>query len=674
MAGITSTGIGSGLDIKSLVSSLVSAEQTPATKKLDKQEALLTTQVSSYGSLKSAMSTFQGSLSALKNLSSFQKLTATSSDTSTVTASAFSNADLASYNLEVKQLARGQTLALPALPSATSTVGTGTLTIKFGTTSYDPLTDIYTGFTQDGNKGTLTLSINSTNNTLAGLSEAINKAKAGVTASVITDNSGSRLVLNSTDTGANSSMEISVADDDLDNTNASGLSALAFNALATNMTQHQTAQDAKLAINGLDLLSSSNTVNAAIKGLSLNLQQAQPGKIVTVGISQNSDDIAKAIDSFVTGYNDLVKIVNPLTKYDAATQKAGLLQSDATLRGAMGQLRSELGNMVSGLNGSATSLADIGISTKSDGTLALSSARLNSQLTSNRSGVTGVFAVLGRPSDSTVSFAASTADTKAGQYAIDITQAAAQGVLNGAAPSSLIVDALNNTFAIKVDSIQSGTIALTQKTYASYAELATEMQSRINGDSTIKASGVSVGVTYDATPGSEHMVFTSNNYGASSLVEITAISANSTATLGLSIGMGTSGQDVGGTIGGQSATGKGRELTSTSGDSNGLKLIISDNIVGFKGTIDFSRGLIERLDKVMSGVLDKAGSFDARTGGLQKGLDKITKERAKLAVRMTALETRLYKQFNSMDALLGKMQATASYLQQTYNPTTKSTN
>jgi len=668
MTGITSTGLGSGLDIKSLVSSLVTAEGTPATKRLDSREAAITTKISSYGSLKSAMSSFQSSLAGLKNLSTFQKLAAVSSDTSTVTATAGSNADLASYNLEVKQLAKSQTLSMAPLPSATSTVGTGTLTIKFGTTTYDPVTDIYTGFAQDGNKGTLTLNIDSTNNTLAGLSEAINKAKAGVTAVVVTDTSGSRLVLNSTETGANSSMEISVSDTgDGNDTDTSGLSALAFNSAATNMTQNQASQDAKLAINGLDILSSSNTVNTALKGLTLNLQQAQPGKIVTVGVTQNNDDIAKAVDGFVKGFNDLVKVANPLTTFDKTTQKGGILQGDATLGGAMSSLRAELGNMVSGLTGSAKSLADIGISTQKDGTLVLDNAKLNSQLTSNRSGVTSVFAVLGRPSNTNVVFSSSTTDTKAGQYAIDITQTAAQGVLNGVAPTSLTIGAGADTFEIKVDGTQSGTISLTQKTYASYADLATEMQSRINGDSAIKAKGVSVGVTYDA--GNNRMVFTSKSYGASSQVEITA---NTTTTLGLSIGAGTAGQDVAGTIGGQTATGKGRELTSTAGNSLGLKLLISDNTIGSKGTVDFSRGLMERLDKVMTGLISKTGTITNRTDGLQKDLTKIGKDRAQLADRLTSLQTRLYERFNRMDTLLGTMQSTASYLQQQLNPTPKS--
>ncbi|MDP1665056.1 MAG: flagellar filament capping protein FliD [Methylobacter sp.] len=665
MAGITSTGLGSGIDIKSLVSSLVSAEQVPVTKRLDKQEATLTAQISSYGSLKSAMSSFQTSLSGLKYASAFQKISATSSDTAIITTSAGSNADVASYNLEVKQLAKSQTLASSSFSSATSTVGTGTLTIKFGTTAYD-IDNNPTGFTQDGNQGTLSLTVDSSNNTLAGLSLAINQAKAGITASVVTDNSGSRLVLSSTKTGQNSSMEISVTNDaDTSNTDNAGLSKLAYNAAAANMVQPQAAQDAILAINGLDITSSSNTVDTALKGLKLNLLQAQPGKIVTVSTSQNNDDIVTAVNSFVKGFNDLVSTVTPLTTYNTTTRKGGLLQGDPTLGSAMASLRYELGNMISGLNGSAKSLADIGISTQRDGTLALDSTRLNSQLASNRPGVTGVFAAFGNPSNSNVLFLSNTADTKAGQYAVDITQIATQGVLNGAAPSSLTIGAGNDTFSIKVDGTQSGSIALTQKTYASYAELATEIQSRINGDSALKAKGLSVGVAYDTD--NNRMIFTSKSYGASSQLQITA---NTTNTLGLSVSTGTAGFDITGTIGGLAATGKGQILTSTAGNSTGLKLLIEGTTTGSKGTIDFSRGLIERLDKVMTGALSKTGTFTNRTNGLQKNIDQITKQRTELADRMSSLEERLYKRFNRMDAMLGRMQSTASYLTQQFAPKT----
>jgi flagellar hook-associated protein 2 len=663
MASITSTGLGSGLDIKSLVSGLVSAEQTPIIKRLDKQEATLTAQISSYGNLKSALSSFQTSLSALKYPSVFQKISAVSSDTATVTASATSNADIGSYNLEVKQLAKSQTLASSPFTSATSTIGTGTLTIKFGTTAYDT-NGHPTGFTQDGNQGLVTLTVDSSNNTLAGLSQAINQAKAGVTASVITDNSGSRLVLTSTKTGKNSSMEISVTNDaDANNTDNAGLSKLAYNSAAANMTHPQAAQDAILAINGLEVTSSSNTVDTALKGLKLNLLQAQPGKIVTVGVSPNNDDIVKAVAAFVKGFNDLMDTVTPLTSYNLATRKGGLLQGDATLGTVMASLRYELGSMISGLNGSAKSLADIGISTQKDGKLALDSSKLNSQLASNRAGVTGVFAAFGRPANSNVLFLSNTADTKAGQYEVNITQTATQGMLYGVAPSSLAIGTGHNTFAIKVDGIQSGTIALTEKTYANYAELATEMQASINSDSALKTKGVSVGVTYDAD--NNRFVFMSKSYGASSKVEITS---NTTDTLGLIVAAGTAGLDVAGTIGGLAATGSGQILTSAAGNSTGLKLLIEDTTTGSKGTVDFSRGLIERLDKVISNALSKTGSFTSRTDGLQKNIDKITKQRTELANRMSELEARLYKRFNRMDSLLGQMQATASFLTQQFAP------
>jgi flagellar hook-associated protein 2 len=651
MPTITSTGLGSGLDIKGLVSGLVSAEGTPATNRLNTQEAKLTAQISSYGNLKSAMSSFQSSLSGLKYASAFQKLTATSSDTTFVTASALSNADVASYNVEVKALAKNQALVVTTpYASATSTVGTGTLTIKFGTNNVFP--PGAGSFVQDASQGTLSLTVDATNNTVAGLSLAINQANAGVTASVVTDNTGAHLVLNSTKTGANSSMEITGT-----------LTALAYNSTTSTMTQNQAAQDASVAINGLTISSSSNTVSSALKGLTLNLQQAQVGKIVTVGVSQNNADITTAINGFVKGFNDLLSIVTPMTGYDAVNKKGGVLQGDSTVNTAMAQLRSQMGSMVSGLTGSAQSLADIGITRQKDGTLALDSAMLTSQLASNPSGVTAVFAVLGTPTSANVLVSSSTTNTQAGQYAVNITQLATRGALNGAPPTSLIMGAAN-TFAINVDGIQSGTIALTQQTYASYAALATEMQSRINGDSAIKAAGKSIGVTYDTV--GNRMVFTSQSYGTPSQV---AITANTTTTLGLSVATGVAGVDVAGTIDGLIATGSGQTLTSTGGASNGLGLLFNGTTLGANGTVGFSRGVIEGLDNLMTSVLSNTtGTLKNRTDTLQKSVAAIATERTKLADRLDKLQTSLFKQFNAMDRLLGKMQSTTSFLTQQFAP------
>jgi flagellar hook-associated protein 2 len=663
MAGITSTGLGSGININSLVSQLVDAEKKPITSRLDSQELQAQAKISSLGNVKSALSAFRDSLSGLKLLSNFQKLNATSSDTTFLTATADSNADLANYQIEVKRLAQAHALVSPVFAGATDTVGTGTLTIKFGKTDYDAGTDTYNGFAQNGDKGALTVTVDSTNNTLTGLRDAINKANAGVTAAIVNDGSGYRLVLNSTESGEKNSLQISVSDSDGNDTNTSGLSRLAFNASATNMTQTQTALDAKVAINGLDVLSSSNTISTALKGITLNLQQAQAGKLVSLNVTQSSGDITKSVEGFVKSFNDLVNSVNSVASYDAAKKSGGILQGDASVNGAMSQLRFELGSSIKGLKGSVKSLADIGIKTQSDGTLALNSEKLNAALASNKDGVTALFAVLGRPSDAGILYTGGTMDTKAGEYAVNITQTATQGVLNGGTVNSLVVDANNDTFRIKVDGVASGDISLTRATYSNGSELATEIQSRINGDSALKAKGVSVNVAYDSS--NSRFVLTSKSYGSASQVEITAVDANFQSTLGLGVAAGTAGLDVAGTIGGLAAEGKGKELTvSADGDAKGLSLLISDGVTGDRGTVDFSRGLMERLGKVLSGLLDSGGSITARTAGLQKDLEKINDERQKLDDRMSRVEQRLLLRFNAMDAVLARFQATSTYLTQ----------
>lgn len=670
MAGITSTGLGSGLNISSMVSQLVQAERAPFATRLDRQEAEIQSKISSFGNFKSALSAFRDSLSALKNLSSFQKIGATSSDSSIVSASAESNADLGNYKIEVKQLAQSHALATGHFASANAVVGTGTLTLNFGTTDYTPPADgvpgSYNGFTQNPDRGTLTLQIDSSNNTLSGIRDAINNAKAGVTAVIVNDGGGARLVLNSSETGAENSLQISVADDDGNSTDTSGLSVLSFNAAAVNLQQTQAALDAKIAINGLEVTNASNTIRDALKGVTLNLQSAQSGKIVNVSISQSNEEIKKLIEGFVKSFNELAKTDRSLTGYDAAQKAGGILQGDPTVRGGMGQLRSELGRFIQGLEGSTKTLAHIGIRTQRDGTLSLDSSKLNEALNADRNSVAALFTAIGRPTDSGVIYSGNTVDTRPGTYAVNITQAATQGFLNGGAVNSLVVDGDNDSFKIKVDGVLSADISLTQATYTSHAALAAEIQSRINGDSTLKAQGISVGVSYDDA--NNRFVIQSKKYGSESQVEITQVDINSEATLGLRLASssteGTGGMDVAGSIGGSEATGKGQELTATAGDAQGLKLLISDAKIGDRGEVGFSRGLIERLDKVLAGLLDSKGSIKARTDGLEKSLEKIQESRERLESRMSDLEKRLLDRFNKMDALLGQFQSISSYLSQ----------
>jgi flagellar hook-associated protein 2 len=651
MAGISSLGLGSGIDIKTIVEGLVAAERQPQEFQFTKQETSLQAKLSSFGIFKSGLSDFRASLAGLRDSGKFLALKATSSDSSVISASAGNNADVGKFSLESKQLAQAHGLASAGFSEANATVGTGTLTIKFGATTYDPDQDAYTGFTQNADKATLTINLDASNNTLTGMRDAINNAKAGVNASIVYDGSAYRLVLASEDTGRANSMQIVVSDPSLAN--------FEFNSSATNMTQTQVAQDAVLSINGLDITNTSNSFKNALKGVTLDLARAQPGQKINLDIAKSSSGVVDALEGFIKSYNELNTNVKQLSSYDATTKTGSALLGDATLRTAMSQVRSILGGVVDGLQGSSfKNLIDLGLKTDADGSLKLDKTKLNAALSSDPEGVAAIFTQLGRPDNEKVQFFASTTDTKTGKYAVEVTQAATQGTLTGSGvtPGFLTVTAgSNDTFKIKVDGNLSAAIVLSAGTYANGEALAAEIQSKINGDTSLKAKGATVQVAFDSDNNS--FVLSSKSYGAVSGVEITESTA---LNMGLVVGSGTAGMDVAGTIGGVAATGSGQFLTS----SGGLKLLIEGDATGSLGNVTFSRGLMEKLDNVLGGLLNNKGSLTAKTDGLQKSLDLISKERVKLETKIADYEQRLLSKFNAMDALLGQIQSTGTFLGQ----------
>ena len=645
MASITSSiGLGSGIDINGLVTKLVDAERVPVTKRLDRQEADVQAKITAMGTFKASLADFRSSLTGLKDASSFLKVTATSSDDSIVSASATSNADVGNYRMEVKQLSQSHALASTSFNSTSASLGTGVLTIKFGT---DPTNS---AFVQNADKGTLTLTIDSSNNTLTGVRDAINKANAGISAAVVNNGAGYQLVLNSTDGGVKNAMQVS------------GLAALSYNASVANntMTQTQVAQDAKISLNGLEVTSASNTFTNTLKGLTINAKKAQPGTLVDLAVGQSNDDLVKGVSAFVKGYNDFLGAVKEVASYNPATKTGGPLLGDAAVQGATSMLRSELSRFVQGLTGSYRSLGDIGVRVQKDGTLNLDNKQLTTALTANRDAVAAVFSVIGRPTDPAVKYLDASADTRAGSFAVNISQAATQGKLQGqqALTFPVTISATNKTFKLNVDSVSSGDITLTEGNYADSTALIAEIQSRINGDGPLKAKGVSVAVSLD---GSNNLLMTSRSYGSASKLSV----SQGNAALGLTVGLGgTDGLDVVGTIGGNAAEGSGQQLTGTTGAATGLKLLIEDNQTGDRGGVTFSRGLMERLDKVMGSLLESKGSIGARLEGLDKTQKKIDKDRSNLDDRMNLYQKTLLKKFITMDSLVGSLQSTGSYLTQ----------
>ncbi len=671
MATITSLGIGSGLDVQNIVSSLIDAERKPTEARLERQQTRYQAQVSAIGQLRSDLEGMHDALGKLKSPTFWQRHQTTSSDESVVTATASAFAREGQYQVSVNRIAQSHAVATGAFASVDEVVGEGELTIRFGTWSYDG-NGTPTGFQADSAVNAKTLTIDTGNNTLSGLRDAINEAGIGVRASLVNDGSGYRLVMTSSETGASMAMEVSVSDNDGNDSDTNGLSRLAFNATTQNLQQTLEGRDAELVVDGLTVTSASNLVTGVVDGVTLNLKSAEPGTTVTLGVELDDEAIAEAMKGFVEAYNQFRAHVSEFTAYDEESRQAAVLLGDSTVRSVNNQLRRMLGQVIPGLeDGNVRSLADVGLSTNKDtGQLSLDDSRFRQMLHDHPDEMQALFSTRGSSTDAQVRYLGATPGTRAGTYAIEVTSLATQGRFKGGgvlpvdfAASPLVIDADNDEFTVDVDGTRSGTIRLTQGSYASGEDLAQEIQARINADDLLKAANRHVEVSYDA--GNRRFVVTSSAYGSSSNVSFAVVDTNTAAQLGFSVTAGEAGLDVTGRINGIEAEGKGQFLFGAEGDaSEGLQVKILGGNLGDRGNVSLVRGVADRLDDLVRTLSGADGALADKLQGLNERLDKLGAEQKKLVDRMERLEVFYLKKFNAMDALVAQFKSTGAFLTQ----------
>ena len=419
--GISSAGIGSGLDVNGIVTSLMGVEQKPLTA-VTKQKNDYQSQVSAYGSLKSSLSTFQTAVSTLSTTSKFNAQTVTSSNTSVLTATANGSATLGDYALTVSQLAKSQKLASAGFASTADTVDTGTLAITFG--SYDAASPY--AFAANTAKTALSITIDSSNNTLAGVRDAINATNTSVTATIVNNGSTHQLVITSKDTGEVNSLKIS------------GISQIAYdksNDIA-NMTEMQAAKNAVMEVDGITVTKASNTITDVVEGVTLNLLTTSSGASVNLAVASNQEAVKTSVTAFVDAYNKLDTTLRNLTKYDSTGKASGVLLGDATARSVMSQIKAVMTKAIA-TTGSFTTLGQIGVSFQSTGQLALDSTKLTTAMTSNFNDIASLFATSAKATDAQISYAGSSSKTQAGTYAVTVSQIGTSlvsmaGTINGA--------------------------------------------------------------------------------------------------------------------------------------------------------------------------------------------------------------------------------------------------
>ncbi|SFV02867.1 flagellar filament capping protein FliD [Pseudoduganella namucuonensis] len=526
-------------------------------------------------------------------------------------------------------------------------------------------------FTQDGSRSSGNIVIDSTNNTLQGIRDAINKANFGVTASIISDGSATNpnhLVLTSSATGANSNMRITVSGSGGDPADAAIEALLAYDPGGVqNLSQKTAAQDTLANVNGIAVTSHSTSISGAVEGLTFAAQKVGSASLT---VAKDTATLTSSINGFVKAYNELSTQIKSVSGYDPETKQAGQLLGDSTVQNLQASLRRQLTGSISGLSGSKlTTLSQVGIAFQKDGTLTLDSAKLQKAITNNFGDIAGLFAAVGRSTDAEVSFTGSTSATKAGDYLVQVTRLASQGTLTSAAAlpgSTTIAD--DTVWTVKLNdsvpttSSNTASIRLTAGTYTPQ-DLATLLQASINGASNFKDAGSTVEVTVndDGT-----LKVNSTKYGSKSNIALTSDTGTSVASI-FGGATATDGVDVAGTIGGFSATGDGQTLTGGPGAPvEGLKLEVKGDTLGSRGTIGFSQGYAYQMDTLAKSFLGANGIITGRTKGMNDTVKDLAKQKDAFNAKLVDIEARYRKQYSALDTALSSMSTTAAFLTQQF--------
>ncbi|MCK0107342.1 flagellar filament capping protein FliD [Marinobacter sp. S0848L] len=643
MAGISSLGVGSGVLTSDLVDQLVAAERKPTEVRLDQKTARTEALISAYGKLRSAVTELRLPMRQLGSADAMKSFSATSSGSNIDVSVDAGKAARGSYSLDVVALAEAQALASTesyADRDATS-VGRGTITLQVG----DKTTEI---------------TIDSSNDTLQGLANAINDADGGVSAGVIDTGSGFRLTLSADETGTANAVKITATEE----AGAEGLAGFAFDPAdaAGNPKMEQTiaAADAQMKINGVLITRSTNTVENVVDGLTFNLTDV--GKS-TVKVEQDTGKVAERVQAFVDKFNELQGTIRELSTFNSETGQGSILTGDSTVRNIQNQLKSVLTNIIPGLeNASVRSLADVGIGSDfRTGELQFDSQKFQQKLLENPDDVTALFAEQGRTTDSQVEFIRSGSNTVPGGYDIDVTQMATRGSLNYSVPNTTnaIQVQADNSFTFQVDGETSATVSIAAGDYSG-ADFAAAIQTALADNQALSAADRSVQVAYDSAEG---LTFTSNRFGSDSNVSLTALSN----VTGLSTSTGVAGQDVEGTINGQAAQGDGQVLYLANDASNkaaGLQVRITGGEVGSRGAVNFIEGVSERAVDAITNILSAEGALSSRTESLNRDLERIQEDRVKLDLKIESYQARLVAQFSAADSLIAQLNNTRDYVSQ----------
>jgi flagellar hook-associated protein 2 len=418
-----------------------------------------------------------------------------------------------------------------------------------------------------------------------------------------------------------------------------------------------------------------------IDGLSLSLNKAQPGVHNTVTVGSDTTNLSTKVESFVDDLNAMRDVINYLGSYkkDPADPLKGSLAGDPALKQVQSKIREFL-QFHTTAPGAVQSMADIGIKTNLDGTLALDKTKLESAISADPAAIGRLFSATATATDNQVTYKGSSDKTLEGTYSLTVAQAARQALYLGNAATGLATDPItivagSNDFAVTVNGTATNTLSLATGTYSRSA-LAQIMQTAINNDTNLKAKGITVQMGFDSA--NNRFQLLSDQFGSTSTINMTSANASLVTSMGLVTGAGAAGsyvgQDVLGSLDkdGSSYTfvGKGQSVKISSfltGSPRDLEFDVAGNATGARGTLDFRRGFASQMTKSITDMFDaKNGAIGSKVANLNKKDTDYTAQLAKVETRYEQLLAQYTKQFSIVNSTISSMNNLKTTLSQTF--------
>ena len=649
---ITIDGLVSGIDTQAILDGLLQIQKQRLDRlTLQKQEVL--TKQAAFQGIEASVVSFRSAISRLVRSrgSVFSQSEITSSDDSVVSATSKGEVAPGVFHVSVESIARAHQVASQSLSTADSLVTQGTLEIR------------------SGNGPVATITVDDSNDTLQGVTDSINAADVGVSAAIIQDGTGYRILLTADETGTDNELQITnnLAADN------GGATQVLFDLNSPVQEAANSIVQLGQGAGAIQAVSQDTQLDGLIPNLSLDLLKAAPGEVVTIQIRPDTEASKTAINDFVDAYNSLIESIAQQTRYVAETDQAGVLLGENAVLDIQNRIQSALQEAVGGIDGKLNRLTAIGISFNDDGTLLVDSGRLDDVLAGRVEGITSkdvqrLFALTGESTNSGVSFLLGSSRTLPSSvpYEVDISRAAERAELTGATSlaASTVIDGSNDNAVLTVDS-QQIEINLEHGTY-SQAELVDLVASTINSQPDLlgrRATGILNG---DGT-----FTLRSDSYGQTS--ELTLESGTLLASIGFSGGETDKGVDVAGRflVNGvaEDASGSGRVLTGLSGNDHtaDLQLLVTlsagDITPDSEADLTVTQGIGSRLDSLLGKLLDvdngqlgivKRG-FDARAESIQTTIDRQNET-------FDLQRDRLLRELISLESAISQIQNTSSLL------------